>query len=310
MEEKLIIIGGGPAGMTAGIYALRAGIKTTIIEKSFPGGNMLLTEKIDNYPGFPEGISGIELAERMRQQYLKFGGEIVNGEVMDISFEGNKKIIRMADGREIKTVAVIIASGSSRKKLGVKGEDEYTGKGISFCAICDGAFFKGKKVAVIGGGNSALEEAMYLTRYAASCFLIHRRDSFRASVYLQEELKKYPVTTLLSRTVLKIEGDGKKVIALVLENRNTGEIETINVDGIFISVGQKPNVEFIDGKVEQNPSGYIITDYKMQTSVKGIFACGDVIRKSLYQVITACSEGAIAASSAEIYLSSKDSDII
>ncbi|MCM8778033.1 MAG: FAD-dependent oxidoreductase [Candidatus Omnitrophica bacterium] len=206
----------------------------------------------------------------------------------------------------------LIASGSSRKKLGVEGEDEYTGKGVSFCAICDGAFFKGKKVAVIGGGNSALEEAMYLTRYAEHCFLIHRRDNFRASLYLQEELKKYPaITTLLSRTVRKIEGDGNRVNVLVLENKNTGKIETIDVDGIFISVGQKPNVEFIDGKVEQNPAGYIITDYKMQTSVKGIFACGDVIRKSLYQVVTACSEGAIAAYSAEIYLSSKDSsDII
>ncbi|MCM8776760.1 MAG: FAD-dependent oxidoreductase, partial [Candidatus Omnitrophica bacterium] len=142
MENKLIIIGGGPAGMTAGIYTLRAGIKTTIIEKSFPGGNMLLTEKIDNYPGFPEGVSGIELAEKMKQQYLKFGGEIVQGEVLDISLEGNRKIIRMVDGREIKTDAIIIASGSSRKKLGVEGEDEYTGKGVSFCAICDGAFFK------------------------------------------------------------------------------------------------------------------------------------------------------------------------
>lgn len=302
MEKKVIIIGGGPAGLTAGIYTLRAGIKTIIIEKAFPGGNMRLTERIENYPGFPEGISGLELAEYMKQQYVKFGGEIVNGEVKDISFEGDKKIIRLADGSEMKTDALIIASGSSRKKLGVEGEEKYTGKGVSYCAICDGAFFKGKKIAVIGGGNSALEEAIYLTRYAEKCYLIHRRDTFRASLYLQEELKKYPVIPLLLRTVLKIEGDGEKINTLVLENKNTGEIEKIEVDGVFISVGQKPNVEFIDGKVEQNPSGYIITDYKMQTSVKGIFACGDVIRKSLYQVITACGEGAIAASSAEKYL--------
>ncbi len=304
MKREIFIIGGGPAGMTAGIYTLRAGIKTTIIEKAFPGGNILLTEKIDNYPGFPEGISGIELAEKMRQQYLKFGGEILNGEVTAISFEGSKKIIRLADGREIKTDAIIIASGSSRKKLDVEGEEKYTGKGVSYCAICDGAFFKGKKVAVIGGGNSALEEAIYLTRYVEICYLIHRRDSLRASFSLQEELKKYPaITPLLSRTVRRIEGDGEKVKGIVLEKKETGEIENIEIDGVFISVGQKPNVEFIEGKVEQTPAGYIITDYKMQTSVKGIFACGDVIRKSLYQVITACGEGATAASSAEKYLS-------
>jgi len=304
MENKVVIIGGGPAGLTAGIYTLRTGIKTVIIEKLFPGGNILLTERIDNYPGFPEGITGAELAEKMKQQYLKFGGEIINGEVSNVSLEGNGKVVRLKDETEIKTDALIIASGSSRKKLGVEGEEEYTGKGVSFCAICDGAFFKGKKVAVIGGGNSALEEAIYLTRYAEVCYLIHRRDSFRASAYLQEEIKKYvSIKPLLSRIVQKIEGNGKKVHRLVLERKDTGEIETIDVDGVFISVGQKPNVEFIDGKLDQDPTGYIITDYKMQTSVKGIFACGDVIRKSLYQVITACGEGAIAASSAEEYLS-------
>lgn len=307
MENKIVIIGGGPAGLTAGIYAVRAGIKTIIIEKAYPGGNMLLTERIDNFPGYPEGISGFQLAEKMRSQYLQFGGEIINGEVKDVNLEGNSKVVRLSDNSEIRTDALIIASGSSRKKLDVEGEDEYTGKGVSFCAICDGAFFKGKKVAVIGGGNSALEEAIYLTRYAERCYLIHRRDTLRASKYLQEEIKKYPsIIPLMSRIVHKIEGDGKKVNGLLIENKNTGEKEKFEIDGVFISVGQKPNVEFIDGKVEQNPAGYIITDYKMQTSVKGIFACGDVIRKSLYQVITACSEGAIAATSAEKYLSSKE----
>ncbi|MDD3726402.1 MAG: thioredoxin-disulfide reductase [Candidatus Ratteibacteria bacterium] len=307
MENTLVIIGGGPAGLTAGIYALRAGIKTSIIEKTFPGGNMLLTEKIENYPGFPEGISGIELAENMRRQYLQFGGELINGEVKNISFEDNRKVVYLSDGSETKADAIIIASGSSKKKIGVEGEDKYTGRGVSFCAICDGALFKGKKVAVIGGGNSALEEAIYLTRYAERCYLVHRRDTFRASAYLQEKLKQYPlITLLLSRVVRKIEGDGEKVKALVLENKGTGAIETIEVDGVFISVGQRPNVDFINGKIEQNPSGYIITDYKMQTSINGVFACGDVIRKSLYQIITACSEGAIAATSAERYLSSQN----
>lgn len=303
-NTSLLIIGGGPAGLTAGIYALRAEIKTAIIEPAFPGGNMLITERIDNYPGFPLGVSGAELAEQMKQQYLGFGGEIISGEVEDIAINGERKTVRMAGGKEIQAYAVIIASGSSRQSLGVEGEEEYTGKGVSSCAICDGAFFKGKRVAVIGGGNSALEEAIYLTRYAERCYLIHRRDLFRATAYLQREIKKYPqVIPVLSRTVRKIEGDGNRVKALSLENKEIGATETIEVDGVFISIGQKPNTAFIDGKVEQNPAGYIITDYRMQTSVKGIFACGDVIRKSLYQVITACGEGAVAASSAEKYLS-------
>ncbi len=304
MERKLVIIGAGPAGLTAGIYALSFKINTIVIEKAFPGGNILLTERIVNYPGFPEGISGQELAENMKNQYLGFGGQIITGEVKDIIIEEERKIVKMVDGSEIKTDAIIIASGSSRKKLNVEGEKEYTGRGVSYCAICDGFFFKGKKIAVIGGGNSALEEAIYLTKYADRCYLIHRRDSFRASAYLQEELKKYPaITPVLSRVVRRIEGDGQKVHTLVIENKNTGEIEKISIDGVFISIGQKPNVEFIDGKIEQNPAGYIITDYKMETSVKGIFACGDVIKKSLYQIITACGEGATAANAAEKYLS-------
>lgn len=304
MKKQVIIIGAGPAGMAAGMYSLRAGMKTVIIEKLFPGGSILLTERIDNYPGFPEGVSGSELAEKMKNQYLRFGGEIMEGEAEDVSFEEGGIKIRLKDGKEITTKALIIASGSSRKKLEVEGEDEYTGKGVSFCAVCDGAFFKGKKIAVVGGGDSALEEAIYLTRYAEVCYLIHRRDEFRASAHLQDEIKKYPsIKPVLSSIVERIEGDGRTVKRIVVRRKDTGNMQSLDVDGVFISVGQKPNAEFIDGKVEQNPGGYIVTDYKMQTSVKGIFACGDVIKKSLYQVVTACGEGATAAASAEKSLS-------
>ncbi len=307
MKKEVIIIGAGPAGMAAGMYSLRAGIKTLIVEKFYPGGSILLTEKIDNYPGFPEGVSGTELAGKMKNQYLRFGGEIVEGEAEDVSFGEDGIRIRLKDGKGITTGALIIASGSSRRKLGIPGEDEYTGKGVSFCAVCDGAFFKGKKIAVVGGGDAALEEAIYLTRYAEVCYLIHRRDEFRASAYLQEEIKKYPaVKPVLSSVVDRIEGDGKSVKRVIVRRKDTDDLKPLDVDGVFISVGQKPNVEFIDGKVEQNPGGYIMTDYRMQTSVKGVFACGDVIRKSLYQVVTACGEGATAASSAEKFLSQSE----
>lgn len=303
-KKKVIIVGGGPAGLAAGVYSVRSGIKTVIIEKLFAGGSMLLTEKIDNYPGFPEGVSGYELAEKMKNQYLRFGGEIIQGDVDGVFFEGETKRIRMKDGREESVGALIIASGSSRRKLGIEGEDEYTGKGVSFCAICDGAFFKGKKIAVIGGGDSALEEAVYLTRFAETCYLIHRRDEFRASAYLQNELKKHAsVQTILSSVPERIEGDGKTVTRIILRQKKTNGMLSLEADGVFISIGQKPNVGFIEGKVEQNPAGYIVTDYKMETSEKGIFACGDVIKKTLYQVVTACGEGATAAASAEKYLS-------
>jgi len=302
LEKNVLIIGGGPAGLTAGMYSARARIKTAVIEKLYAGGNMLITEKIENYPGFEESISGTELSERMKKQYLNWGGELLEGEAAEVSFEGRNKIVKLSDGREMNAGALIIASGSSRQKLGVEGEDRFLGRGVSYCAICDGAFFRNKKIAVVGGGNSALEEAIYLTRYASVCYLVHRRNEFRASKHFQEEILKYPsIKPVLSAVVEKIKG-GESVRSIILKRLDKNITENLDVDGIFISVGQKPNVDFIKGKIEQNPSGYIMTDYKMQTSEKGVFACGDVVRKSLYQVVTACGEGATAATSAEKYL--------
>ena len=300
--EKVIIIGAGPSGLSAGIFLSRDKIPTLIIEKFSPGGNMLLTEIIENYPGFPDGISGFTLADNMRKQYLRFGGEIKTGEVEKIELNGNEKIVKMKNGEILKTDVLIIASGSSRKKLSVKGEEELVGKGVSYCAICDGAFFKNKEVAVVGGGDSALEESIYLTRFANSVYLIHRREKLRAKKYLQEEAKNNKkIKFILPYIVKEIKGK-EKVEGLVLENTLNHEIIDLKVDGIFISAGQKPNTDFINGIVKTDNNGFIIVNEKMETNIPGIFACGDVIKKSLYQIITAASEGMIAAFFAEKYL--------
>lgn len=302
MKKEIYIIGAGPAGLTAGIYCLRSKVKTTVIEKFSPGGNMLVTEKIENYPGFPEGITGIELAEKMRLQFLNLGGEIIQGEVVEVNFDKSPKEIILSNGQVIKTSVIIIATGSSRRKLGVKGEEKLIGKGVSYCAVCDGFFFKNKIIAVVGGGDSALEEAIYLTRFADKCYLIHRRDQFRAAKYLQEQVRNNEkIVPLLSFVVDEIKGEDK-VECLVLKNVKTDEKKEIKLDGVFVSVGQKPNVEFLKGKLKANESGYLIVNEKMETSEKGVFACGDVIRKGLYQVVTACGDGAVAAFFAEKYL--------
>jgi len=306
LDRKLLIIGAGPAGLTAGMYAARARVETTVIEKLSPGGNMLITESIENYPGFAKAVSGAELSEKMKEQYLAWGGKLLEGEVTGVSLSGRAKKVRISDGKEISAAAVIVASGSSRQKLGVEGEEDFRGKGVSYCAICDGAFFKKKRIAVVGGGNSALEEAIYLTRYADTCYLIHRRSQFRASKHFQEEILKYPsIKPVMSAVVERIEGDDRLRRA-VIRRLDTDETEDLELDGIFISVGQRPNVDFLEGQLERNPGGYLITDYRMETSEKGVFACGDVIRKSLYQVVTACGDGAVAATSAEKYLDGLD----
>ncbi len=288
--------------MSAGIYSARARVETLLIEKMLPGGNLLFTERIDNYPGFPEGLSGIELAGHMEKHYRRFGGETIRDEVEGIDFSRGEKKIKLKGGKKVESRAVIIASGSSRRKLGVAGEKEFLGKGVSYCAVCDGAFFRDKKVAVVGGGDSALEEALYLTRFASSCYLIHRRDSFRASGWLQEEVSgNASIKTVMSAVVEGIEG-GDRVERIKVADREKGGSYYIDIDGVFISVGQTPNVDFLKGGLKQNKAGYIITDYRMATSRKGVYACGDVARQALYQVVTACGEGATAAFSAYKYL--------
>ncbi|MGC8976647.1 MAG: thioredoxin-disulfide reductase, partial [Candidatus Ratteibacteria bacterium] len=292
----------GPSGLSAGIFLSRDKIPTLIIERFLAGGNMLLTELIENYPGFPEGITGFQLAENMKRQFLKFGGEIKNGEVERIELKGYKKIVKLVDGENIECDVLIIASGSKRKKLGVKGEDELTGKGVSYCAICDGAFFKDKDVAVIGGGDSALEESIYLTKFAKNVYLIHRRENFRAKKYLQDELKKNEkIKVFIPYTLKEIKGE-EKVKGVIIKNVKEGNETELNVEGVFISCGQKPNTDFLNGIIKMDENGFIIVNEKMETNISGIYACGDVIKKSLYQVVTAASEGMIAAFFAEKYI--------
>ncbi|HIE03449.1 MAG TPA: thioredoxin-disulfide reductase [Candidatus Latescibacteria bacterium] len=298
----LIIIGGGPAGLTAGIYAKRAGLDTVLLERTVPGGQAALTELIENYPGFPEGISGAELVRRFEEQARKFGLEILTAEAERVELEGEWKIVR-TDSGELRARALIVATGAQPKKLGVPGEEELTGRGVSYCATCDGPMFRDKVVAVVGGGDTAVQEGIYLTRFAKKVYLIHRRDKLRAARILQERLfKQEKVETIWDTVVKEIEGD-RNVEALRLHNLRTDEVSRLEVDGVFIFVGTRPNSEFMKGVVELDEGGYIVTRSRTETSVPGIFAAGDVQDSIFHQVSTAVGCGAQAAMMAERYLS-------
>ena len=301
-EVELIIVGGGPAGLTSAIYSARALIDTLVIEKMLPGGQPVLTTFIENYPGFPEGISGPELAERLESQAGKFGAKIITSRpVLNIS--------RREEGFEIKTEmesflgkAVIVATGTSPRKLNVPGEEEFTGRGVSYCAVCDGAFYRDRVVAVVGGGDSAMDESIYLTRFASKVFVIHRRNQLRAEKILQERAFSNPKISFIWDTVVQsIEGD-RKVELLKLKNVKTGEISELKVDGIFVYIGSNPNSSMVKDLVELDENGFIITDDCMKTSVPGLFAAGDVRNTNFRQLATAIGDGAIAANSAERYL--------
>jgi thioredoxin reductase (NADPH) len=301
-RADLIIVGGGPAGLTSAIYSARALIDTIVIEKMLPGGQPILTTFIENYPGFPDGISGPEFAERLETQARRFGAKIIVSQpVVEVS--------KVEDGFEVKTEgdsfwgrAVIIATGTSPRKLGVPGEDTFTGRGVSYCAVCDGAFYKDKVVAVVGGGDSAIVEAIYLTRFASKVYVIHRRNQLRAERILQERAFSNPKISFIWDTVVQsIEGE-KKVELLRLKNVKTGEISEIYTDGVFIYIGSIPNSSMVKGLVELDENGFIITDNLMRTSVPGIFAAGDVRNTTFRQLATAVGDGAIAANTAEKYL--------
>ncbi len=293
--------------MTAGLYAQRARMKALLIEKGLPGGQVLLTDRIENYPGFPEGITGLELAEKMEKQARRIGLEIVRDEVTKIKMHEDKKMgkvfrLTSADSGEFVALSIIIATGATWKHLGIPGEDSFQGKGISYCATCDAPFFKNKKVAVIGGGDKAVEEAIYLTRFVTEVVLIHRRDRLRAIKILQDALKKNDKIKLcLDSTVASIEGD-KVVEGIKVKNVRDGSEKQIKCQGVFIFVGVIPNSSLVGDKVKLDEKGYIITDNDMQTSMEGIFACGDVRKKTLQQIVVATGEGAQAAVGAEKYV--------
>ncbi len=299
----LIIIGGGPAGLTAGIYARRSRLNTLLIEKLTPGGQVLITDWVDNYPGFPEGISGFDLVDRMRRQAERFNLPIVSDEILSLSFDGPNKIIK-GHQTSHRSRAVIIASGASHKKLGVQGEELLTGKGVSYCATCDGPFYQGQDIVVVGGGDTAVQEALYLTRFAKKVYLIHRRDQLRAAKILQEKALSHPaIEPVWKALVEEIFGQGQVEGVKIKKLDGTPGI-TLTVQGAFVFIGIQPNTEWLKGVVSFNDHGFIKTDDTMATSIPGVFAAGDVRCKLLWQISTAVGDGATAAFAAERYLES------
>jgi len=302
-DYQVIIIGGGPAGLTAGIYAARARLKALLVEKLSSGGQMMLADVIENYPGFPEGISAFDLAGKMKQQAEKHGLKILYAEANSIDLEGDYKVIKTSEG-DYKARAVIITSGSEYSKLGVPGEEKFVGKGVAYCATCDGALFNDQVVAVAGGGNVALNDALFLTRFASKVFVIHRRDQLRATKILQERAFAESKIEFLWNTVVEsIIGDDL-VTALTLKDLKTGEKRSLEVSGIFVAVGQRPNTKYLEGLLNLDPGGSIPVNNKMETGIPGIFAAGDIRSDSVRQIVGAVGDGAIAAISAEKFLSS------
>lgn len=299
--EDLAIVGGGPSGLSASIYAARADLKTSLFEEWMPGGLAASTEMIENYPGFVEGIGGPDLAERMMAQAKRFGVNIVYSGIEEIIKKENRFLLKTADG-ELETKAVILATGAKPKMLGVKGEKEFHGRGVSYCATCDGAFFRGKKVAVIGGGDSAVEEAIFLTKFVEKVLIIHRRGELRAAKYLQQRaMNNGKIKFVLHSFPQEIKGENF-VKAITVKNILSQTIEEMPLDGVFIYVGHSPRSELVKELAELDEKGYIITDDEMHTYTDGLFASGDVRKKTLRQVVTAVADGAIAAVSAGKYL--------
>jgi len=300
-DYDVIIIGGGPAGLSAGLYTSRAGLKTLLIEKGIMGGQITSAEMVENYPGFPDGISGFDLSDNMYRQASRFGIGIVSSEVTGVDLGGRNKVIKTGEG-DYTARAVIIAGGAELQRLGVPGEEYLTGKGVSYCATCDGAFFRDKAMAVIGGGDSAVEEAILLTRFASKVIIIHRRDQLRASKIAQQRAFANEKIEFVWDTVVEgIIGD-ERVTGLNVRNVKTNEISTIEVSAAFIYVGQKPNTGYLNGTVPLDEEGRVITNERMETEVSGVFAAGDIRHHSARQVITAAGDGATAALSAERYL--------
>ncbi len=294
-----IIIGAGPAGLCAGIYATRGGLKTAVVECKSVGGQAQTAADIQNYPGIPS-TSGFDLCYAMMNQCEQFGAEFIFDEISSLSLEGKVKTLALSSGQTLKTKTVIIASGASSRKLGISNEDNFIGKGISYCATCDGAFFKGKTVAVIGGGNTAAEDALYLEKLAKKVYLVHRRNALRADKILCDRLEKSSVEIVWDSVVDSLHGNDK-ITEMTLKNVKTDTLTSFSVDGVFVAIGQTPNSQLFES-VKKTESGYIQTDELMRTNIEGVYAVGDVRDKSLRQVVTACSDGAIAADDAIKFL--------
>ncbi|TCD48451.1 thioredoxin-disulfide reductase [Chlorobium sp. N1] len=302
--RDIVIIGTGPAGYTAAIYTGRANLKPLVIDGYQPGGQLMITSEIENFPGFPEGIQGPELMQRMRDQATKFNAEFVYGSVTEADLSRRPFSLTMEDGSEILTRSLIIATGANAKWLGIESEDRYRGRGVSACATCDGFFFRDSTVFVIGGGDTAMEEALYLTKFASRVVLVHRREEFRASKIMSLRAGKNPkIDTILNAVVDEILGDGQKVTGIRLKDVRTGELLEHACDGVFMAIGHAPNAKMFDGQLDIDDYGYIQTKKSStETSVQGVFACGDVQDFTYRQAVTAVGTGCMAAVDAERYL--------
>lgn len=298
----VVIIGGGPAGLTAGLYTSRAKLKTLLLERMIMGGQVMTTTRVENYPGFPGGIDGPDLMVRFQEHCQEFGLEVEYGEVEGLLDRGENKVV-IVDGKEIHARAVIITTGAEPRKLEVPGEKEFTGRGVSYCATCDGAFFREVPVAIVGGGDTAVEEALFLTRFASKVYLIHRRDQLRATTILQERLRhNEKVEILWHQTVQRVEGDASGLKAVELTDSRTGEKSPLEVEGLFVAIGVTPKAHFLAEILQLDDEGYILTDAECRTSMPGVFAAGDVRKKILKQIATAVGDGAVAAIMAEKYM--------
>jgi thioredoxin reductase (NADPH) len=303
--HEAIIIGSGPAGLTAGIYLMRAGIDTILIEKAVLGGTPMNYDHVENYPGFPDGISSKELMRKMAEQAQRFGLPIKEfAEVEEVVYQGDRFIIK-AGGDVLESLGAIVSSGTVSMKIGIPGEEEFVGRGISYCATCDGAFFRNLDVAIIGGGDAAIQEGLALTNIVRKVYVVHRRDQLRAQKIIQERaFKNEKMEFLWNKVPVAIEGKDQ-VESILLEDTKTHEHSRVNVDGVFVYVGARPNTQFLGGLVERDGAGFIITDEDLATKTPGLYVAGDARKKSLRQIATAVGDGALAAVSLERYILEK-----
>jgi len=302
--RQTVVIGTGPAGLTAAIYLARANLNPLVIEGLQPGGQLTLTTEVENFPGFPDGIMGPELMENMRKQAEKFGAEFARGWVKEVDLSGDVFKLQVDELGEVETKSLIISTGASAKLLDIPGETENIGRGVSTCATCDGFFFRGKKVIVVGGGDSAMEEANFLTKFASEVRIVHRRSELRASKIMQDRARNNSkISWSLNCTPMEVVSDGNRVTGLKVKHNDTGVEETIETDGVFVAIGHRPNTAFLKGQIETDELGYIIVKPgTTQTNIPGVFACGDVQDHKFRQAITAAGTGCMAALECERFL--------
>ena len=309
--EKVIVIGSGPAGFTAGLYAARANLSPLLITGNEYGGQVSLTYEVENYPGFPQSLSGPELVEKMKEQAEKFGTRVEYDYVNEIRTESRPFVVTTAAGRTLRAESIIICTGARPRYLEVPGEKQYTGKGVSYCATCDGFFFRDKEVIVVGGGDSAAEEAIFLTKFARRVRILHRRDEFRASKILQERVFAHPkIETIWNTVVTEVVGENGMAVGVKTRNTLTGEEGYLATDGVFVFIGHLPNNQLLQGKFELDADGHLIVDGKMRTNVPGIFAAGEIMDKVYKQVATSVGQGCAAAIQATRYLEEAEDGLL